>query len=121
MRQSGLELGAVLVTCLASQAFAFWRMPCLSRLIDERADPLLSPGAISPHVHSIAGGNGFALLEDYAQARTATCSSCPIKQDLSNYWTPKLYMHFKDNDTFVEVPQAGDTDGALGGMNVYYE
>ncbi|KAI9724661.1 MAG: hypothetical protein M1828_003530 [Chrysothrix sp. TS-e1954] len=96
-------------------------MPCPSRLISERADPLISPGQISGHVHTISGGNAFALNLDYAEARNSTCSSCPIKEDLSAYWTPKLYMHYAANDSFVQVPQAGDYNGALGGMNVYYE
>ena len=44
---------------------------------------------------------------------------CPIKQDLSNYWTPALYYQAEDG-TFESVPQSGDGGGTLGGMNVYY-
>ena len=55
----------------------------------------------------------------YADARGGACSSCPIKQDMSNYWTPKLYYQ-SENGTFIDVPQAGDGQGIFGGMTVYY-
>lgn len=94
-------------------------MPCPGRLVTERADPIVSPGAISGHVHTISGGNGFNFSMDYAQARASTCSSCPITADLSNYWTPKLYYQTQ-NGSFIDVPQAGDGEGVYGGMTVYY-
>lgn len=56
---------------------------------------------------------------DYASTQSSTCSSCPIKQDLSNYWTPKLYYQSAEG-TFIDVPQAGDGEGVYGGMTVYY-
>lgn len=98
---------------------AFWRMPCPGRLIDERADPIISPGVVSGHVHTIAGGNGFNFSMDYEDTQSSTCSSCPIKQDLSNYWSPKLFYQYP-NGSVEMVPQAGDGEGVLGGMTVYY-
>lgn len=50
---------------------------------------------------------------DYAQARAAKCSSCPIKEDMSNYWTPKLYFQAKDG-TFQSVPTVGDNANDVG-------
>lgn len=38
---------------------------------------------------------------------------------MSNYWTPQLYVKFK-NGTFMPVPQIGDPDDTTGGMVVYY-
>lgn len=38
---------------------------------------------------------------------------------MSNYWTPQLYVKFKNN-TFMPVPQVGDRDDTTGGMTVYY-
>ncbi|KAM0720206.1 hypothetical protein Q7P37_004342 [Cladosporium fusiforme] len=111
-------LGAI--TALAGTASAFWRMPCGGRLLLERADPVVFPGAVSPHVHTISGGNGFGFKMDYDQANASTCSSCAIKKDLSNYWTPKLYFMAEDG-TFEDVPQAGEGDGQTGGMTVYYQ
>ncbi|KAB8230286.1 DUF1996 domain-containing protein [Aspergillus alliaceus] len=103
----------------ASPTSAFFRMPCPSRLVQERADPIVNPGTVGGHVHTISGGNAFAFSMDYESARSSECSSCPIKQDLSNYWTPTLYYH-APNGSFISVPQGGDGDGAAGGMTVYY-
>lgn len=105
---------------LAGAAHAFWRMPCSSRLSLERADPIITPGQVSGHVHTISGGNGFGFTMDYDQANASTCSSCPIKKDLSNYWTPKLYYMAEDG-TFEDVPQSGEGNGKTGGMTVYYQ
>jgi len=112
-----LNLG--LVALLASQTDAFWRMGCPGRLVQERADPLLFPGQIAPHVHHIVGGNAFGMTADYAALRKSDCSSCPIKEDLSAYWTPKLYFQAQ-NGSFISVPAAGDGNGLAGGMAVYY-
>lgn len=38
---------------------------------------------------------------------------------MSNYWTPQLYVKFK-NGTFMPVPQIGDPNDTNGGMAVYY-
>ncbi|KAF1350743.1 hypothetical protein BDV97DRAFT_350297 [Delphinella strobiligena] len=108
-----------LVAALAAPAAAFFRIPCPGRLIDERADPVIFPGVVSPHVHTIAGGNGFGFEMTYEQTQTSTCSSCPITQDLSNYWTPKLFYQY-ENGSFEMVPQVGDGNGVQAGMNVYY-
>jgi hypothetical protein len=57
---------------------------------------------------------------DYNQARASACSSCPIQEDFSNYWTPKLYYQY-ENGTFQSVPTVGDNMNDLnGGMTVYY-
>jgi hypothetical protein len=56
---------------------------------------------------------------NYDDARAGQCSSCPIKQDMSNYWTPKLY-YMSENGTYIDVPQSGDGQGVFGGMTVYY-
>jgi len=115
---SPTTFGAILA--LAGAANAFWRMPCSGRLLLERADPIVNPGQVAGHVHTISGGNGFDFEMDYGKANASTCSSCPIKKDLSNYWTPKLYYMAEDG-TFEDVPQAGEGEGATGGMTVYYQ
>lgn len=38
---------------------------------------------------------------------------------MSNYWTPQLYVKFK-NGTFMPVPEIGDPDDVTGGMTAYY-
>ncbi|KAK4993470.1 hypothetical protein LTR50_000400 [Elasticomyces elasticus] len=116
MRAATLGLAA----SLADPVAAFWRMSCPGRILSERADPIVFPGVVAPHVHTISGSNGFGFTENYDQAKGGSCTSCPIKQDMSNYWTPKLYYQ-AENGSFIDVPQAGDGLGIYGGMTVYYQ
>ena len=97
---------------VASPAAAFWRLPCKSPIVVERADPIVSPGAVSGHVHTIMGGNGFDFTMDYNSTQASTCSSCTVIGDNSNYWVPALYYAAEDG-TFESVDQ-------VGGATVYY-
>lgn len=56
---------ALLVNVLASPlAFAWFHVPCGAPLIDERLDPIVSPGALgSNHAHTVHGSNGSAFSE----------------------------------------------------------
>lgn len=119
MRSNTMVNALMGVAALVVPSHAYWRMSCPGRLMNERADPIVSPGAIAGHVHQIAGGNAFDFDMDYDDTQTSACSSCPIKQDLSNYWTPSLY-YMNQNGSFQSVPQAGDGVGINGGMTVYY-
>ncbi|KAI9734644.1 MAG: hypothetical protein M1834_002245 [Cirrosporium novae-zelandiae] len=107
---SRLALG--LLAAFAAPTAAFWRLPCKSPLVVERADPIVTPGKISSHVHTIMGGNGFGFTMNYAQTQASTCSSCTVSKDMSNYWTPNLYYH-AENGSFIDVEQ-------VGGVTVYY-
>ena len=102
-----------LLSAFAAPAAAFWRLPCLTPIVVERADPIISPGVPSGHVHTIMGGNGFAFTMDYADTQASTCSSCTVIGDRSNYWVPTLYYH-AENGSFISVSQSG-------GATVYYE
>ncbi|KAF2495129.1 WSC domain-containing protein [Lophium mytilinum] len=109
-----------LISTLLTPASSTFVVQCFSRLFDERADPIVNPGAPAGHVHAIVGGNGFNFSMDYDKARASTCSTCYIKEDLSNYWTPKMYYHAK-NGSFIPVPINGDNQyGDMGGMAIYY-
>lgn len=109
-----------LAALLAAPASSTFVVQCYSRLFDQRADPVVNPGVASGHVHTITGGSGFNFSMTYDDARASSCSTCNIKQDLSNYWTPKLYFKAQ-NGSFLDVPIVGDTDGGqMGGMAVYY-
>jgi len=110
-----------LVASLSTPVSAFWRMPCPGRLVLERVDPIISPGEVSGHVHTVSGGSGFGFSTNYSQQRASACTSCPIKQDLSAYWTPKLYYMSEDGSTFEDVPQANEGNGVTGGLTVYYQ
>lgn len=104
---------------LAGSSHAFFRMSCPGRLVRERTDPIVSPGAVAGHVHTISGGSGFSPSMTFQDARASKCSSCEIREDASNYWTPQLYVNFK-NGTFAPVPTIGDPTDTAGGMTVYY-
>jgi hypothetical protein len=51
---------AIVSTALtfAGNAAAFWRMPCRSQTGIARMDPIVDPGQISAHVHTITGSGG---------------------------------------------------------------
>ncbi len=51
-----------LLSALIYPAHGFFRIPCASRLMDQRMDPIVVPGAPSAHVHTVAGGNGMVSL-----------------------------------------------------------
>ncbi|GAA5987959.1 hypothetical protein JCM10908_007290 [Rhodotorula pacifica] len=100
------------VLLLADEICGFWRLPCQNgALVVQRADPLTIPGGISGHVHTISGGSGFNLDMTFEDARASRCTSCQVKQDLSNYWTPALYFAHA-NGSFTLVDQ--------GGLLIYY-
>lgn len=58
-----MRLTLVLATlaAAASPALAFFRLPCGPPLVVERVDPIISPGAIAGHVHTVAGGSAFSM------------------------------------------------------------
>ncbi|KAJ7596656.1 hypothetical protein C8J56DRAFT_918004 [Mycena floridula] len=114
MKFSSLRALAVAASLLslAEQGHAFWRLPCNSRLIVERADPIVNPGAVSGHVHTVSGASGFGLNSTYQQMRDSDCTSCMVQQDKSAYWTPALYFQWA-NGSVTLVDQ-------MGGGLIYY-
>jgi hypothetical protein len=72
-------INVLLALGLAASSDAFFRMSCPGRIIRERLDPIVRPGAVSGHVHTISGGNGFSASMTYQDARASKCSSCTIK------------------------------------------
>ena len=99
------------------------RFPC-STLTFQRLDPAAQPGALpSSHVHHIVGGNAFnaTMLGDVAER--ATCTTCQMSEDLSNYWTATLYFKDPTNGSYHRVPPVyigPGQNGAVGGLTVYY-
>ena len=79
---------AIGVLAIASQTNAFFRLPCAAPIVIERADPVVNPGQVSSHVHTVMGGNGFGFEMNYAATQRSTCSSCTVIEDNSNYWIP---------------------------------
>lgn len=108
------NLGPIALGLLASvdSAAAFFKVPCSTPLLTERADPIVNPGEVASHVHTIMGGSGFGFDMTYASTQTSDCNSCSVIEDKSNYWVASLYYHAQ-NGSFIQVPQNG---GAL----IYY-
>lgn len=58
---------------LVGSAHAFWRMECPGRVGLARLDPIIDPGTVSKHVHSIHGSSG----ECYGLYGTMTPNTLP--------------------------------------------
>lgn len=97
---------AATALALFGPAEAFWRMPCRSQTGIGRIDPIVDPGEVSSHVHTIHGGGGMGFNADYQSLTSSNCTSCEVTQDHSAYWTPALYFMYTDG-TAVMVPQVG--------------
>lgn len=50
--------GAILLLLQFLYANAFWRLLCDGSVGLARIDPLMNPGGVSEHVHTIKGGSG---------------------------------------------------------------
>jgi hypothetical protein len=113
------------VLALIAPVRAGLRFPC-SSLTVQRLDPVVEPGKIpSAHVHHIVGGNAFnATMEGDVSSR-ATCTTCQMAEDFSNYWTAQLYFKHP-NGSYHRVPIVpvqpllGGSQGAKSGLTVYY-
>jgi hypothetical protein len=81
-------------------------------LMEGRVDPIISPGNVSAHVHTVMGASNFGMEVTGQQLRESSCTNSLIKQDLSSYWFPKLYFQDPNNGSFEPV--------ILSYANVYY-
>ncbi|KIY52536.1 hypothetical protein FISHEDRAFT_69766 [Fistulina hepatica ATCC 64428] len=68
----------------------------------ERVDPIMSPGAVSAHAHSVVGGSNFGFEANTSLLRDSECTSTTIEEDKSNYWFPHMYFQWA-NGSFTMV------------------
>ncbi|PHH65627.1 hypothetical protein CDD81_1713 [Ophiocordyceps australis] len=108
-----LQHALVASAALVAGANAFWRMECPGRVGLARMDPIMNPGEMSPHVHSIHGSSGFTESASTQDLLDGGCTSCRVTQDKSSYWHPALYFQHADTASYELVPQ-------VGGMLSYY-
>ncbi|KAH8082838.1 WSC-domain-containing protein [Cristinia sonorae] len=81
-------------------------------VVTTRLDPIVNPGQLSSHLHTVAGGNGFKNTYSYdALTSESTCSTVVLQEDKSNYWTPSVYHQDPKNGSFTLMPAS---------FNVYY-
>jgi hypothetical protein len=102
------------------------RFPC-STLTFQRLDPAAEPDRLpSTHVHHIVGGNAFNATMVGDVGERASCTTCQMSEDFSNYWTANLYFKSPTNGSYYRVPVIpvqpllGGSNGASGGLTVYY-
>lgn len=89
-----LRFGAAIVLLLGPQQYqvkAFWRMGC-STIMNGRIDPIVNPGNLSSHSHTIVGGSNIGIDSSYESMINSACTSCEIQADKSAYWAPILYV-----------------------------
>ncbi|TFK73295.1 hypothetical protein BDN72DRAFT_736873, partial [Pluteus cervinus] len=79
-----------------SAANAYWLMG-MNFIVTERLDPIVSPGGVSGHAHSVVGGSNFGPNVNTALLRQSTCTSTPIPQDKSSYWFPPMLTFCASN------------------------
>ncbi|KAK5121954.1 hypothetical protein LTR85_004526 [Meristemomyces frigidus] len=91
---------------------AFWRLNC-AKIQTGRIDPLVNPGTVSAHAHTIVGGSNIGINATGASLTASACSSCEVQADKSAYWTPQLYYNYP-NGSFLEVPHSGSVVYYLG-------
>ncbi|KIK58110.1 hypothetical protein GYMLUDRAFT_246478 [Collybiopsis luxurians FD-317 M1] len=75
-----------------SSVQAYFLVGTRNILVSERLDPIINPGTVSGHVHSVVGGSNFGMTLSTASLRNSECTSMPIQEDHSNYWYPHLYF-----------------------------
>ncbi|KAF9048855.1 hypothetical protein BJ165DRAFT_1342919 [Panaeolus papilionaceus] len=95
---------------LVVAANAYWLMGIENFITTERIDPVVSPGKVASHVHSVLGGSNFRLATNTSYLRQSECSSIPIPQDKSAYWFPHLYFQWNN----------GSFSSLNGGAVIYY-
>lgn len=99
----------VLLAWVAS-AQAYWLMGIENFITTERMDPVVNPGKVSGHVHSVLGGSNFRFNTNTEALRQSECTSIPIPEDKSSYWFPHLYFQWA-NGSFTSLN---------GGAVIYY-
>ncbi|KAK3938504.1 NOL1/NOP2/sun family protein [Diplogelasinospora grovesii] len=110
-----LTVLAALVASVAAKdgrTFAVLRHYGKGPLTTCRADPVISPGVPSSHLHTVLGASNFGLNATGESLKQSSCTTALPKNDKSAYWFPTLFFkdpidgHFEQVDFFY--------------MNVYY-
>jgi len=108
MKHSAIAVFAA--TTLSPVANAYWLMGINNFITTERLDPIVNPGQVSGHVHSVLGGSNFGFNITTEKLLKSHCTSIPIVEDKSSYWFPHLYYQW-ENGSFTSVD---------GGAVIYY-
>ena len=91
-----------LALSLSATANAYWLMGLGDAITKERIDPIVNPGEVSGHTHIVFGGSNFGLSVTTQKLLGSECTSVPIAEDKSNYWTAVLYFRHR-NGSYIRV------------------
>jgi hypothetical protein len=108
-------LAALVATVAAAKekrSFAVLRHYGKGPLTTCRADPIISPGRPSSHVHTVMGASNFGLNVTGESLRQSRCTTAKPKGDLSAYWFPTVYFQDPETGLLEQVK--------MFYMNVYY-
>ena len=63
---------------------AFWRLQCFGIVAEAQIDPIVSPGKISSHVHTVKGANGMLLnsVTNYYRVYIPRCDPIPLSHQV---------------------------------------
>ncbi|BEI84169.1 hypothetical protein CcaverHIS002_0407730 [Cutaneotrichosporon cavernicola] len=76
-----------------------------------RIDPIVNPGEIGGHVHSLFGASNIRdVLNTPEEQLRAQCTTAKVQDDKSSYWVPTLYYIRKD----------GTYEGMAHHSRIYY-
>ncbi|KAJ7650806.1 WSC domain-containing protein [Roridomyces roridus] len=92
----------LLAAGVLSSANAYFLFAMNDVIATERLDPIVNPGGVSGHTHTIFGGSNFRATTNTSFLRQSECTSSPINEDKSAYWAPTLYFQWK-NGSFTSV------------------
>ncbi len=74
-------------------------------------DPIVAPGTIAGHAHSLMGASNIRdVLNTPEEQLRAECSSTKVQDDKSSYWVPTIYFIRKD----------GTYEGMAHQTRIYY-
>ncbi|KAI0687522.1 WSC-domain-containing protein [Earliella scabrosa] len=80
-------------------------------IVTTRLDPIISPGAVGTHVHSVVGASRFKEVYDPDDLMKSNCTTIPIPRDKSNYWAPQMYHQDQKTGQLTPFPTS---------FNIYY-
>ncbi|KAJ7746251.1 hypothetical protein B0H16DRAFT_1556780 [Mycena metata] len=99
---SKLLLATAAILSGSGRASGYFLFSMNDVITTERIDPIVSPGKVAGHTHTVVGGSNFRVDTNTSFLRQSECTSSPIKEDNSNYWAPTLYFQWK-NGSFTSV------------------
>jgi hypothetical protein len=94
-------ISACTLLALFQVARASFSMAC-SYIHTDAVDPIVFPGAISPHTHDFGASNRVTSRTTGRQLLRGPCTTCTVQGDKSAYWFPSIMYHFK-NGTEIKL------------------